>query len=195
MNESESGPRLNIDPRVALFAGIAAGVIVLLLLIGNIVGNLNREATLRNQQAGQQQVVSTYADKMWKTVSQDAQVPAQYKKDFLAVYDKLVSDRYPVNGSGQDPLLKFVMESNPQYDGTLYTKLMTAIEAQRADLTDQEKLLVGISVEHNNMFDQVWSGFVLRTFGRSKTTVSLVTSDKTKDMFQNGENDVNVFSN
>ena len=174
---------------------LAFAVFVGILFVSNAVSILNREATQKNLVEAQQRNVKSYADKAWKVVAQQGQVAAKYAEDFKEVYPDLINGRYQGQQVGDGALMKWIVEHNPQFDTTLYAKLMDAIESQRGDLVNQQEKLIDMNREHNIPFDHVWSGIVLNIFGREKTEITLITSDKTDEIFKNGgkENDINVF--
>lgn len=187
--------KLNASPAVITGLAVVAGVLVAALLVfGFVISTLDREAKLKVGIEAQQGVVSDQADSTWKVVKQQAQVQERYAGDFKTAYADIMNARYGGKEAG-DPLLNFVMESNPQFDSSLYGQLMTAIEAQRTQLMDKEKTLRDMDATHDAMFETVVTGWILKANGRQRTEIQVITSDRTRDMLQNGENDVNVYGN
>ena len=104
-----------------------------LLLIGLIVTLMyfsynSTEVELRKQAEAQRGKVEGTYDVMWKTITQQASVSEQYKDAFKEIYPELIEGRY---SQGDGSLMKWIQESNPTFDTSLYKKLMQTIEVQR----------------------------------------------------------------
>ena len=171
-----------------IFAVLA---VVVVILVASVIGWSNGEIKLRNQVLAQEQVNETVFDNTWKTISQEAQVSNQYKDSFKAVYVDIMNARYASDRSAS--LMKWVTESNPNFSTDLFGKLMVTIEAQRQTFTENQKKLVDLSREHNNMI-QVFPGSLWASIlGRQAIPITLVTSAKTEDAFKTGQdNDVQL---
>lgn len=180
------------------FIGVVSAVVLIVALAIGAVSILDKEADARNLVSAQQKVVETSVDRVWKIISQKAQIAEKYADDFKEIYPEIMAERYPGSEGGQGSLamMNWVVEHNPELDSGVYKDLMNSIEAERHDLQVQQDSLVAKDMEHNKMFDRVFTGTVLRLFGREKTEIILVTSDRTKEIFDNGgsENDISVFS-
>lgn len=180
-----------------IWVAVGATLLVALLLLAfNVVGTLDHEATGRNLVVAQQTNVKSYTDKTWKVIKQEAQVPEKYHQDFKDNFGTLINDRYGDKSVAEGKaFLSFIVEHNPQYDSTLYANVQHAIESLRGDLVNEETRLIDMDREHDTPFDHIWSGFWLRLCGRQRTSITVVTSEKTEEIFKNGgqENDVDVF--
>jgi hypothetical protein len=131
-------------------------------------------------------------DRTWKVVQQQAQVTSQYKDDFREVYADIMERSDGTEGSNR--LLAFIQRVNPQFDSSLYGQLMSSIEANRRDFEREQKMLIDIDREHDQMFDVFPSNIILGMFNREKTDIQVVTSTKTQETFENGvEDDVSLF--
>lgn len=169
--------------KIAILAIIA--FVALTIFYGMSV--VNKEETLRVATANQQKVCMAYFDKMWKVIHQDAKVADQYKEAFKEIYPKLIDGRY---SSGE--LMKWVQESNPDFNITLYSKVMNAIEAQREGFFSEQEQLLSIKQEHDNLLVTMPSKWFLG--GVKPVEVKIITSAKTEETFQTGqENDVELF--
>jgi len=151
----------------------------------------NREADLRTQVEASQQANQVVYDRVWKTLQQQAGVTDRYQESFRAIYKDIMDARNP---DGQAKLLKFVQESNPNFDSNLFKTLMTSIEANRRDFEREQKTLIDIHREHTVMFRQFPSSVYLSVLGRKQISIQLVTSTRTDEAFKSGkDDDVDLF--
>jgi hypothetical protein len=177
-----------------LAIGISAIVIVVLCLsvffMG--VGYKNDEVELRNQAVAQQESNKVIYDKVWKVISQKAQIADKYQTSFKEIYGSIMDSRYQGEAK-QAPLFKFVAEHNPNFSTKLYEDLSDAIEANRAEFARVQNRLIDIKREHDNLRMKFpGSAFV---GDKPELKIEIVTSGKTKETFNTGEeNDVNLFN-
>ena len=106
---------------------IIGGVIVLILVIMYFAYN-NKEVALRKEAEAQKGKIESVFDTMWKTIKQEAGVTEEYRKTFEKIYPELIAGRY--SGDNQS-LIKMIQESNPEFNTSLYQKLMQTIEVVR----------------------------------------------------------------
>lgn len=166
---------------VLLFALVAAFVLPLL-------GFYNTEATLRTAYEAKTDANKADFDNVWKTISQVAQVPAQYKSDFADVFGKIMDARYQ-QGDGDGTLMRWIQEQNPTFDATLYAKVQTVVESTRASWTTRQKELRDIKREHDQLL-RTFPGVFFNVFlGRNELPVVLVTSTRTEESFTTGTDD------
>ncbi len=177
----------------ALTAGII-GIIVLLLVvvIGMYISYNNKEAVLRNQITAQIKVNTAVYDEVWKVISQQAGVSSEYKESFKEVYIGIMDARY---SKGDGSLMKWITESNPQFDSGLFKQLMTSIESLRAKFTNNQKTLTDLKLQHDNLLDVFPGSFFLVTIGgKEKIDIPIVTSTRTENAFETRkDDDVDLF--
>jgi hypothetical protein len=172
---------------------VIAGVVALLILIVAItfIGYSNDEVKLRNLATARQEANKNTFDKVWKTISQVAQVSEQYKESFKDVFLQSMDKRY---AGDKDVVMKWVQEQNPNLSTRLYEQLNDAIQANRAEFARVQNELIDIKREHDNLRKQWPSSMVVGK--RDSLTIVIVTSAKTKAIFGQGEeNDVQLFGN
>lgn len=158
---------------------------------GMSVSYQNQNIELKNKILAQQKSNEANFDKMYKVISQIAQVSEQYRETFKEVYPQLIEGRYGNEKGGS--LMKWVTESNPTFDTRLYDRLATAIESNREDFFVEQKKLIDINREHRNLLAK-WPGTWFLLPGDT-IHITVVTSQKTGEVFKAGqENDVNLFN-
>lgn len=162
--------------------------VIIVVIIG--VSASNKEIRLRSQITAQKQVCEAFYDKLWKVIAQKAQVADQYKGAFKEIYPQLIEGRYGNEKGGT--LMKWITESNPTFDVSLYKDLMTSIEAERAGFFMEQKRLVDLNNEHR-IIRQTFPASIF-IGGRSDIAITIVSSDATKRVMETGkENDIDIF--
>jgi hypothetical protein len=167
---------------------IILGVVLLLLVVMYFHYN-NREIALRKEAEAQQGKIESVYDTMWKTLKQEAGVTDQYRKTFEEIYPKLIAGRYSQEGG---ELMKFIQESNPEFDTRLYDKLMQSIEAQRAYFASSQQRMLDIIRERETLLEQMPSCWFISN--KSKIEYEVISSTASKDtMVSRREDDVELF--
>lgn len=167
---------------------IILGVVLLLLVVMYFHYN-NREIALRKEAEAQQGKIESVYDTMWKTLKQEAGVTDQYRKTFEEIYPKLIAGRYSQDGK---ELMKFIQESNPEFDTRLYDKLMQSIEAQRAYFASSQQRMLDIIRERETLLEQMPSCWFISN--KSKIEYEVISSTASKDtMVSRREDDVELF--
>jgi len=170
-----------------IIGGIAA-VFLAVIIFFMYASASNTEVRLKNQGSAQEQLCKNNFDNMFKTIAQVAQVSEQYKESFKEIYIPLIEGRY----KDENLLMKWVTESNPNFDTKLYDKLVDVIESKRNGFELEQKKLVSIVQEHNNLLETMPSSWFVG--GRPHLQVTYVTSSKTKEVYRTGEdNDIDLF--
>lgn len=173
-----------------MIAIIVSCVAVLGIVIGAFmwISTTNKEVDLTNNFKAQETVCKGYYDKLWKILKQQAKVTDKYAKDFEKIYVGLMEGRYSSGGA----LFKMITESNPEFDTSMYKKLMVSIEAQREGFFREQKKLVDLKLSHDNLRMKFPSKMFVGNVTPLK--VNLITSKKTNDTFETGEeNDLDLF--
>lgn len=177
---------------------IVGSILVVLILIFVFVGMWisynNKDVRLRNQMTAQIKLNQAVFDKVWKVISQQAQVTDQYKDSFKDIYTGIMQGRYS-GGSKDGSLMKWIQESNPNFDSKLFEKLMVSIEALRSEFLVNQKTLIDIKLSHDNLLDVFPSSFFLVTLGgKEKVDIPIITSTRTEETFQTRkDDDVNLY--
>ena len=170
-------------------------VLLILIALGAIIGVSmyftynNTEIKLRKEAVAQQDKVEGVYDKMWKIIQQKAQVSNEYKEAFKEIYPEIISGRY---SSGDGSLMKWLQESNPEFDTSLYKDLMAAIEIYRTEFQHSQERMIDIIREHEVLI----STYPSKWFIKNKTPIeyTIISSTKSKTAVETGiDDDVDLF--
>lgn len=175
---------------------IVAGFVVAMLLFVCVVPTCtyaNHEKDLRLEVVAWQQKNEAVFDRVWKVIQQQAGVTQEYSTQFRAIYNDIMSAQNP---AGQGTLLKFIQQSNPSFDSSLFAKLMSSIESNRLDFERAQIELIDRKREHDSLLQGIPSGWYLSLLGRGPVEIKIVTSSKTEAAFESGkDDDVSLFRN
>tara|TARA_R110000772_G_scaffold20466_2_gene56695 strand:- start:19037 stop:19657 length:621 start_codon:yes stop_codon:yes gene_type:complete len=165
----------------------------------------------------QNDICINHFDNMSKIIIQTAQVPQQFQKTavegFKDIYQDLVTGRYQdKDGSLQPVMMKWVTESNPEFDlnafTELYARIQVVVEAQRNEFTTQQDKLRAIHAAHNKFCKTFWNKNLFRMGGRlidkcegdvdftevSEDCIRYINSSNTKKIYETGnEDDIDLF--
>lgn len=196
---------------IAILAGVG-----LILGIAMFFSAISWRDQCVNQQEGVRGQVldnKNVYDNHWKTVQEMAQVPAQYKEDFKEVLAAETTGKYGKEGS--QATMQWFKDRNINLPETMYLKVMTVIEAGRADFKRGQTLLVDKQTTFRKTLGSFWGSMLAGYWdipsivrgdiaptrdidGDGRLTVldyPIVTSGKTNAVFASGEDNepINVF--
>lgn len=183
-----------MTPRTIKLLSISAICLILFMVgCGYTVNTLNKDTDLRNQFTQKMTERTAFYDKMWKTISQKAQISKQNDSSFRSVINSIMAGR----ASAQGQFMNWIKEANYNSNfgesvTVLYTDLSRAVEAEREGFFSQEKVLQDVKYQEDNLRMQWPSSMVV---GRRKPLeYNPITSDRTDDVMKTGkDNDVKVF--
>ena len=172
------------------------GVTVLFIIIAGswaISKNIetdNREIDLRTAITAKISDEEATFDKMWKVLSQKAQVTDQYKGAFAEIYPKLIEGRY---SKGDGSLMKWIQESNPTFDVSLYKDLMSSIDNEREGFLTTQRQLIDLKREHDKLRLQwPWKWFINDDV--KEIEIKIISSTHSKEVRSTGvDNDIDLF--
>ena len=160
------------------------------LLAGTYFSVNNEEKQLRNLAEAQRGKIETQYDAMWKIIQQKAKVTDEYKESFKDIFVCIIDGRY---SQGDGSLMKWIQESNPNFDSTMYKDLMATIDIKRTEFMNTQNRMLDIIREHKNLCmiaPKCW--FVSND---SEIEYTIVSSTKSKATMQTGiEDDVELFN-
>ena len=140
----------------------------------------NVEIKLRNQGEAQQTVCTTIFDRMRKTIMTVAQVKDDYLNSFENIFSSIMNGRY----SGEETLMKWIKEANPEFSEKIFKKLMVVIETQRQSFQRAQELLIDIDRQHKT-FRQCFPNNLF-IGGRPDLVLDIITSTNTNAAIEIG---------
>lgn len=160
------------------------------LLAGTYFSVNNEEKQLRNLAEAQRGKIETQYDAMWKIIQQKAKVTDEYKESFKDIFVGIIDGRY---SQGDGSLMKWIQESNPNFDSTMYKDLMATIDIKRTEFMNTQNRMLDIIREHKNLCmtaPKCW--FVSND---TEIEYTIVSSTKSKATMQTGiEDDIELFN-
>lgn len=149
----------------------------------------NTEISLRSEADAQKGKIEGCHDKMWKIISQQAQISEKYKESFDSIYSHIMSTRY---SSDDGSLMKWITESNPQFDSSLYKNIMESVEVLRAEFQKYQERMLDIKREHETLCKTYPGTWFISN--KSPIEYEVISSSKTKNIMNTGiDNDISVF--
>jgi hypothetical protein len=163
------------------------------IFFGMYVNYTNTEIDLRERTESQKLVCEANFDKMFKVISQTAEIPQEFmeqaKNAFKEIYTPLMEGRYSNERGGA--LMSWISENNPQFDlnaiSDLYKQLQRTIEANRQEFFLEQKKLIDMHREHLTYIQK----FPNRAFlsDKKEVEITIITSTHTEKVFQEGKDD------
>ncbi|MFW9871598.1 MAG: hypothetical protein ACFFG0_00695 [Candidatus Thorarchaeota archaeon] len=169
-----------------LILGIGAFITISITIALMGVHYKNAAIRLETQASAQKDVLEANFDKMWKVIKDNAGIVDKYKGDFKEIYVGIMEGRYGTGGSGSQggQFMLWIKEHNPQFDSSVYSKLMTSVEANRETFFYEQKKLRSIKEQHDNM-RLTWPASIVCS-GRPEIKVVIISSTKTKQVMETG---------
>ncbi len=170
-------------------AALAVVAVLALIVVMMYVTYNNQEVSLRKEAEAQKGKVESVHDKMWKTIQQKAGVTDEYREAFEKIYPELISGRY---SQGDGSAMKWIQESNPDFDTSLYKDLMQAIEVQRAYFDQAQTRMLDIIRQRETLLETIPAKFFISN--KSKIDYTVISSTRSKDVLITGiDDDVDLF--
>lgn len=149
----------------------------------------SKEISKRNLAAAEIQKVEIIHDQVFKTISQNSQVTMKYTESFEKIFTGIMEGRYD-NGGGE--MMKWIQESNPNFNDDMFRDLMDDIKVLREKFADQQIKVEDVIREHKTLCeDPFWSMFI-----KNKTPIEyvVISSAITKKVIETREdNDIDLF--
>lgn len=176
--------------------GAITGLLILICVI--VAVNVNNGAIeKKNAVDGQIDVVEAFFDKSYKTMAQGAQIADRNldksKDAYKEIYVAMMEERYK---DGEAGFMKWVQESNPEFDLTatsaLYEKLMNSVESNREDFFLEQKKLVSMDKAYKTYCERWPNSWIV---DYEKPDYVIISSDHTKQVMETGvDNNIDLFN-
>ena len=179
--------------KILIALGILVGGFFLttLVLTFSGIGVYNTEASLRTQYNSKVLANEAIFDNTWKKISQSAQVTDAQKNALKEIFTSYASARTGNGDGGQ--LMKWVQESVPNVDVSVYKNLQNIITGARDEWTANQVALVDIAREYNQNLATFPSNVFLKIFGFQPIDAKIITSARTGQAFATGQdNDISL---
>ncbi len=167
---------------IIAFCTIAA---IVLVFVSMSFSFTNQEVELRTRAEAQQKAVEVVFDETWKVIAQQAQVADKYRESFKEIYPALMEGRYGNARGGA--LMSWVTESNPDFDTSLFDRLSRSIEAKRAALTREQKVLLDVKRSHDALRQRLPSRWFVGDVAELEAVV--ITSTRAETAAATGKDD------
>ncbi len=139
----------------------------------------NREVALRKEAEAQEGKITSVHDTMWKIIKEKAGVAEKYRETFEKIYPELISGRYRDSGSAT---MKWIQESNPDFDTSLYNSLMQSIEVQRVSFSNAQQRMLDIIRERETLINSMPQGWFIRN--KQPIDYVVIASDTTNEVMR-----------
>lgn len=169
--------------------GLGGLALLALIAFGMYISYNNQEVRLRKEAEAQKGKVETVHDTMWKVIQQKAGVTEEYRDTFEKVFPEIIAGRYSQdNGT----TMKWIQESNPEFDTALYKDLMQAIEVQRMYFNQAQTRMLDIIRQRETLLETIPASFFISN--KSKIEYTIVSSTRTKGTMVTGiDDDIDIF--
>jgi len=144
-----------------LLIGIVSAGILVIAVIASYISFYNTAVKLENTTRAQFQSNKNAYDSMWKTIQETAQVPDKYKDDFKELLVAETSAKFGPGGS--KAMMQWFQERELRLPVEMYTKVQTAIEANRAEFKRGQDVLLDKQRRYSDHLQSfggsIWAGF------------------------------------
>lgn len=151
------------------------------------VGKYNDAQALKTQYDAKYKANEAVFDNMFKKIAQTTQVTDLQKNSLRQIFNEYATARSG-NGNGGS-LAKWVQESVPNVDVSVYKNLQNIIVSARDEWTTNQVELVDVAREYNTMLMVFPSNILLKSFGFEKINATVITSTRTENAFNSGKDD------
>ncbi len=176
--------------KLLLSALVCAGLLAITVVIAAVwgVSTYNQASGLKNLYDAKLKANTASFDNMFKTIDQSAQVTNKQKDALKEIFNGYASAR-TTGGSQDGSLMKWVTESIPNVDVSVYKTLMNTITSARESWTMRQLELVDIARQHNLLLVQFPTNLLLKLLGFTPIDAKVVTSSRTEKAFETGRDD------
>ena len=165
---------------------VCIGGLLILLFVLYFYYN-NKEIALRKESDAQRGKVKAVRDQMFKVLQEQADIAADYRDAFAKIFPEIIAGRY---SHDNNEMMKWIQEANPNFDTSLYHKVMNAIEVQRELFTSSQSRMLDIINQRATLIEQ----YPQRWFVKNKDRIEyeVIASRATNDVVESGIDDFTI---
>lgn len=176
--------------RIGIIIGICIVAVVGITWMSMYFSYNNKEVTLRKEAAAQEKKIEAVYDKMWKVISQKAQISSEYKESFHEIYKDIIAGRYE-NGDGS--LMKWITEANPEFDASIYKDLMNSVEVLRTEFQHAQERMIDVTREHSTLCETYPGRWFIKN--TEPIEYEVISSTQSKNVMETRmDDDVDLFN-
>lgn len=174
---------------IVLISSIVIVVLAIFIFVSMKISYNNQDASYRSDFTAQEKIIEMTYDNMWKTINGVAQVSEQYKESFKDIYVKIIDKRYSTDSN---LLMKWIQESNPNFDSKLYDKVNNVIISERYAFLNAQKKITDIENQHRKLLTTFPGNFLVSN--NTPLQYEVISSTKTKKVMETRmDDDNNIF--
>lgn len=170
---------------ISILCGLGVLFLAASMLAISAISFHNKEVSLRKLITNKQVDNKSQMDKMWKTISQVAQVNDQQKESLIEILQAYTSGRGDNGGS----LMKWVQEAVPNVDQSTFKNLQNIVVSERNGFAMRQKEILDYKREHDILLSRFPNNIFAAVMNRSEIDVKIVTSSRTENAFETGVDD------
>lgn len=165
-------------------------ILILILVAGGMFGAqvvavANQEVEVRNAVLAKERDNRSEYDALWKTIEQSAQVTEDQKRALIEIFVAHAEAR----GGSDQAIAGWLSESVPQVETATYRNLQNIIAGSRDRFAMRQRELLDLKRQHDVLMESFPTGLILSQLGRPRLDVTVITSERTDDVFKTGKDD------
>lgn len=172
---------------IVVAALVGCGLVGVIGTASYVYGIREKAIDIETNFEAQVSVNKSMHDKMWKIISQKAQIKDSYAEDFGKNFSAIMEGRYGNPDNRSNSMMLWIQEKNPDFSIDLYKDLSQAVEAQRTEFHGVQARMIDLKREHDRLLKGTISQFAM--FGKTELKLQLVTSGRTENAFNTGKDD------
>lgn len=174
---------------------IVSLIVIGILLISSISifssyrSTYDKNVELKNKFEAQKGVIEVNYDNMWKILKDQFKLTEKESDKVKDIYIGIMEGRYSKDDGS---LMKLIVENNPKFDQRNYQKLMDNIEALRKEFESEQKKILAIKEQHDNLRQKFWSRIWLGD--EPELEYTKISSSYSKEVMKSGDDNSDMFS-
>lgn len=170
---------------------IVIGIILIcsISIFSSYRSTYDKNVELKNTFNAQKGVIEINYDNTHKILKDQFKLADKESDKAKDIYIGIMEGRYSKDDGS---LMKLIVENNPKFDQSNYQKLMDNIEALRKEFESEQKKILAIKEQHDNLRQKFWSRIWLGD--EPELQYTKISSVYTKKVVESGNDDSDMFS-